>query len=298
MPASPALRGNLLCMASMLIWATAFPVADHLLKLMGPVPLTAFRVGIAAVFLLGLWVASEGRAALQGVPWGKAFVIGAFGYTLGAILLLAGQALSDPVTVTIVAAMMPLVGIAAEVVLDRRPLTLPLIVGLLLTLLGGYIATSVGSGPTFSWGAIIAAGSLFTYTWLSRETVKALPELTALGQTSATLIGAGVSAVVLAVLVAPLGYSSVAWGSIGTVEIGSLLVYGVGSVALSHLWWIKGVRHLGVGIASMHVNITPFYVMVFMVALGSEWNMMQAIGAAVVAVGVLAAQVKLKSASD
>ena len=295
MTSNTALKGNLLCMASMLVWATAFPVADHLLNLMGPVPLTAFRVGIAAVFLFGLWLANEGRQAMAVVPWGRAFVIGAIGYTFGAILLLGGQELSDPVTVAIISSMLPLVGIASEVIFDRRPLTLPLVLGLGLTLLGGYVATAAGTGPKLGWGALLAAGSLFTYTWLSRQTVRALPNQTALGQTSATLIGAGIFALLLAFAAAPFGYSTVAWSGIKLPEVGGLLVYGVGTVALSHLWWIKGVRHLGVGIASMHINITPFYVMMFMLALGSDWNTLQAIGAAIVGAGVLASG---KSASE
>lgn len=44
-------------------------------------------------------------------------------------------------------------------------------------------------------------------------------------------------------------------------------------------------------LASFHMNAVPFYVMVIVVlSLGRDWDWMQAIGAALVAVGVLVSQ--------
>jgi drug/metabolite transporter (DMT)-like permease len=69
-----------------------------------------------------------------------------------------------------------------------------------------------------------------------------------------------------------------------------MLGYGIASLGLSQLLWIAGVKGLGVGIASMHINAAPFYVMLFMMALGSAWNWWQALGATIVAVAVIVAQ--------
>ena len=42
--------------------------------------------------------------------------------------------------------------------------------------------------------------------------------------------------------------------------------------------------------SALHINLTPFYVMVFMLALGGGWSWLQALGAALVALGVVIAQ--------
>ena len=61
-------------------------------------------------------------------------------------------------------------------------------------------------------------------------------------------------------------------------------------MALSQFLWIISVGRLGVAVASFHVNLAPFYVMVILVAMGGDWGWAQAIGAAVVAMGVVIAQ--------
>ncbi|WP_291837882.1 hypothetical protein [Limimaricola sp.] len=43
-------------------------------------------------------------------------------------------------------------------------------------------------------------------------------------------------------------------------------------------------------VAAFHINIAPFYVMMILLALGGVWNWPQAIGAAIVALGVVLAQ--------
>ena len=52
---------------------------------------------------------------------------------------------------------------------------------------------------------------------------------------------------------------------------------------------------LGIGIASMHINAAPFYVMIFAVMAGGPWNWAQATGAAIVILGVLIAQGRFRA---
>ena len=54
-----------------------------------------------------------------------------------------------------------------------------------------------------------------------------------------------------------------------------------------------GATGLGVLFASFHSNAVPFYVMIIMVFLfGDKWNWVQTLGAFVVALGVIIAQLK------
>lgn len=291
-PPPSRLGANLLCMASMLAWATAFPAVDLLVPLIPPVPLTAMRMTVGFLFMLPLWLLWEGPAALAAANWGRGIRIGATGFGFGATMLVFAQAQSDAVTVAVITAAMPVVGIAMECVLDGRSLTGRLVAGLLLSIAGGVAAYMVRLGGFgLGLGALLALASVITFSWGSRATVMGFPDQSSLGRTTVTLAGAALGTILLSlVLTLAGGGSGVAWSAIGRPEIGALLVYGIGSMAISQLLWIMGVGRLGIGIAAMHINAAPFYVMMFMVLLGHPWNSWQAAAAVVVGAGVLLAQ--------
>ena len=70
-----------------------------------------------------------------------------------------------------------------------------------------------------------------------------------------------------------------------------LLIFSLPAIAISQLLWIWAAGGLGILLASLHMNAVPFYVMVIVVIfLGDPWGWDQAIGAALVATGVLLAQ--------
>lgn len=291
-PAPSRLGSNLLCMASMLVWATAFPAVDLLVPLIPAVPLTAMRMTIGFLFMLPLWLLWEGPAALAAANWGRGIWIGATGFGFGAAMLVFAQQQSDAVTVAVITAAMPVVGIAMECMLDGRSLTGRLVAGLLLSIAGGvaaYMARLGGVG--LGLGALLALASIITFSWGSRATVMGFPAQSPLGRTTVTLAGAALGTILLSLVLAAVeGGTGVAWTAIGWPEIGALLVYGIGSMALSQLLWIVGVGRLGIGIAAMHINAAPFYVMMFMFLLGHPWNSWQAAAAVVVGAGVLLAQ--------
>ncbi|MGL6210786.1 MAG: DMT family transporter, partial [Paracoccaceae bacterium] len=138
------LQANLICMASMVIWAAGLPAADLLIPNVPPLILTAARTGIAAAVLIPLWIAFEGAAALRNAGWGRGILIGGTTIGFGAVMLVLGQAMTDAVTVSIVAAASPLIGMALEVVLDGRKITFALIAGLVLSIIGGILALGFG----------------------------------------------------------------------------------------------------------------------------------------------------------
>ena len=73
-------------------------------------------------------------------------------------------------------------------------------------------------------------------------------------------------------------------------NLGLLAIYGIGGMAISQFLWIASVDRLGIALASFHTNVAPFYVMLILVAIGGAWSWPQAIGAAIVALGVVVAQ--------
>lgn len=289
-PMTP-LAANLICMVSMLVWAAGLPAAQILIGPLHPLPLTALRMAIAACVLLPLWIAMDGWSALRRARWDRGLLIGGAGFGFGAFLLMVGQDHSDAVTVAVISATMPVVGIALECLLDRRRLTPLLAVGLALGIAGGvwaYLGKIAEIG--FSLGALASFASVVLFTLASRFTVTAFPDLSPIGRTTVTLTGAAVATVTAALLSPLWGAPAPEWGLIGAREVGAILIFAVLGMAVSQVLWIVSVEHLGVGTASLHINAAPFYVMLFVVALGGTWSGAQAVGAAIVAVGVLLAQ--------
>lgn len=285
------IKANLLCLTSMLVWAAGLPAAELLIGIIPPLPLTAMRMVLAAGALLPVWIAAEGAGVLRRAPWGRGIAIGSLMLGIAGVLLVVAQAASDPVTVAVISAAMPVLGIALETLLDGRRVTVLLALGLALSIGGGLLAYAEAMGSfRLGLGAAAAFASIACYTLGSRLTVSQLPGLTPLGRTTLTLAGAAVSTTLAAVGAAALGLPGPDWAQIGAQEIGALLVFSWLSLSLTQLLWIAAVGHLGIGLASLHMNAAPFYVMIFMFALGSAWNWMQALGAAVVGVGVLIAQ--------
>lgn len=279
----------------MLVWAAGLPAADLIIPLIPPLPLTALRTGLAGGVLMLIWLAWEGWRPIRQAQWGKGIVVGGICMGLGAVLLVIGQARTDAVTVSIITATMPIVGIGLEVALDGRKVTVPLIVGLSLSLLGGAVALAQGGfSLNLGLGALAAFGSVLAFTWGSRATVTAFPQMTDLGRTALTVAGAFVCALVVSVGYAGMGGPAVHWAAIGWREVGALMLFGIGSLAVSQILWIMAVGRIGIGAASLHMNAVPFYVMIFAAALGAAWNWPQTIGAVVVVLGVLIAQGMLR----
>jgi drug/metabolite transporter (DMT)-like permease len=282
---------HLACAASMLVWAAGLPAADMLIPHAPALTLTAARMAIAALALLPLWWLVEGGRTVLGASWPVGLMIGAVN-SFGAFFLILGQARSDAVTVAIVSAAMPIVGMGIEVVFDGRRITPSLLAGMGLSLIGGLVALEGGDsgGNGTLIGALLCLASVVIFTFGSRLTVTAIPTLTPLGRTSLTLTGGALASALMVGVATAFGLPSPDWSAIGLPETGALLVYALAGLALSQLLWIVSVGRLGIGLASLHINATPFYVMLILFAIGGPWLWHQVVGAALVAAGVVIAQ--------
>ena len=293
---SPSLRrslitANLICLASMVIWAAGLPAAGLIIPHMPPIALTAARATLAGTVLLAVWWAVEGGRAMRHAHWLRGAWVGFVTLGLASVFVVIALTLTDAVTVAIVTAIMPVAGIILECVADRRPFTRALGLGLALSILGGVVALAGGmTRLDLGLGALAALASVLCYTWGSRETVRALPDLTALGRSSVTVAGAAVVMVIAALADGMLRDAWPDWGAIGVKEFTGLAIFGIGSMAVSQLMWIIAVGRIGIGAASLHMNAVPFYVMLIVFLLGGNWNWWQTLGAIIVVAGALIAQ--------
>lgn len=288
-PRPAALTGNLMGVASMVVWALGFPAAEMLIGRWPALSIVTGRYAMAIALLIPLMLVWQGIP--RGMPWLKALVIGGIGFGGGATLLLVAQAATDPVTAAVITAISPLTGTLVEWATDRVPLGRPFLIGLVLSVVGGVVATSGGVAPggNLALGLTLGVLSCVLFSWGSHQTVRSLPGQTALAQATVTATG-GFLAVLGALAVSGLLAQPVVPPSPQLADLGYLALYGAGGLAISQILWLGSVRYLGVGLASFHINLAPFYVMLAMLVWGGEWSWRQAIGAAIVAGGVLVAQ--------
>jgi len=185
--------------------------------------------------------------------------------------------------------------VTLEVIFDGRRITRWFLLGIILVLFGGFLAT----GATFegaSFGLRLGTFLVFIpaaiFAWGSRATVKNLPGMTSLGQTTITTFGMAIFTLVLYVICNYLLQIIEPYPEITIRHFGLVLIYSWLGFAISQIFWLRGVKGLGIGIASFHLNALPFYVMFFLFLLGESWNWQQAIGAAIVTTGVILSQIK------
>ncbi|WP_254444877.1 DMT family transporter [Ruegeria atlantica] len=285
-----ALSGNGLAVASMLTWAAGFPAAEVLLQTWPPVALFAARLALAVAVMVPIWLLIDGPSRVLNARWMRAMVVGGFGIGLGMILLIVAQKVTDPVTVAIIASCAPLTATLLELTAGTRRLSWNFALGVLVSIVGGLIATSAVAPAQLGLGAALAIASTGLFCWASMATARDFPELSQTGRATITFIGGLVMASVLLSGAALFGMDFMPATAFDMQQAGMLVIYALISMGLSQVFFIASVGRLGVALSSFHINIAPFYVMVIMMILGEEWNSTRALGAGIVALAVVLAQ--------
>lgn len=290
-PGRAPLAANAALVGSMIVWAMGFPLADELLAVIPPVSVTALRLGFAAAFLLPVWFLIDGGREFGRADWLRGLAVGGLGMGGGVLLMLYGQSRTDAITTAVIFATMPVVGIALECLYDARRLTARLLLGIVLSVAGGVAVYGARMGHLeMGLGAVSILASVVVFTWSSRASVTALPGLSAIGRTAVTVAGGALVVFLVQTVLPHLGGEAMPWNRIGWRELVYSFLCGAGSMAISQALFLIGVAGLGIGVATMHINIAPFYVMVLSLAFGAGWSWPAVGAAALVAIGVLVAQ--------
>ena len=291
--ADKQLRGNMLCVLAIALFATGFPAAEVLLNTWGPISLITIRAVLACALLVPIWIMVDGYKTVMAAPWSRALGIGVIGFGVGMVLLLVVQDITDPVSAALIAATMPVSAVLLEILFDGRKLTLNFAAGAVLVLVGGFIATGAElRGGTFGPAIVLGCFASMMFAWGSRQAVKGLPNMSSLGQTASTLVGAMLFCMITFAAFALMGWEGTHGAALGPSGWSLLIIYAWGAMALSQAFWLLGVSRLGIGIASFHLNASPFYVMLILLMTGGSWDWGRALGAALLGVGVVLAQRK------
>ena len=283
--------GNALAFIAIFLFAAGFPAAEVLLEIWHPITLMFFRLLLAVSTLVTIWLLLEGLPSVLKAPWLKGIKIGLFGFGLGTNLLLFAQWFTDPITVALLVTLVPISATILEVWDGRRKLNTKFIFGLLASIIGGFIAVSENISINLGWGGVMALASGFCFMWASDKSVTKLPELSSIARSSITFTGATVFTTISFLVFFNLGLIEIP-NKITNNQLFSLIVYSVIAMAISQLLFIASIDKIGIAITSLHLNFSPFYVMIILFILGGVWDLRAAIGASIVAFGVWLAQSK------
>ncbi len=285
------IAGNSLALISIFFFAAGFPAAEVLLEVWHPITLMFLRLILAVITLFTLWIFMEGLTQVLHAPWLKGIKIGILGFGIGANLLLFAQWFTDAITVALLATLIPVSAAILEIWDGRRKLTIKFAGGLIASITGGIIAVSENISIDLGLGVLMALASGFFYMWASDKSVTGLPAISSIARSTITFTGAAVFTTFSFVIFFILGFIEIPSGVTGT-QFFSLIIYSVIAMAISHVFFILAVDKVGIAITSLHLNFTPFYVMIILFLLGGNWDLRAIIGASIVAFGVWLAQAK------
>ena len=288
-----AIKSNLICVFSILLFAMGFPAAEYLLDDWDVVSVITARNVFSFILIFLIWLSIEGIQKVKSAKWLKGFFIGVSGFGIGAFLILYLQSITTPVIAALAVATMPVFAVSLEMLLDGRKMTFWFFFGVVLVLWGGYIASGASLVESnIGFAILIGFLGVALFAWGSRATVKNLPGMTTLGQVAVTSFGmAGLSIALYFICTIFMDLTNSA-SSITLKHLGLVLIYAWLGLGISQILWIKAVSQLGIGISSFHLNAVPFYVMFMLFLLGDSWIWHQAVGALIVISGVILAQLK------
>ena len=287
-------KDNFLCFLAMIFWSVGFPAGEILLETWGTLSLVFIRTFLGVALLLCIWIIFDGYKEVLSSKWYKGIFIGGIGFGFGATFLLYGQKISDPVTPAIAVAMTPVSGMLVEIIFDKRKMNFQIILGILIVLFGGLLASGIIFFPkSLNFGFFYCYLATLFFGWGTQATSKSLPKMSTIGRTTITLIGSVLCMGVLCLGSLFFDKELITIGNYDKYSLFLLFLFSVFSLAIAQSLWIWGSKKLGVMFASLHMNAVPFYVMVIMYILfHNSWDSIQAYGALIVAFGVFFSQTK------
>lgn len=272
-------------------WGANVPVSKVMLQHFDLIPMSAIRTACAAVVLGLLLLLVEGARSLRlGLGPGRFALLGGMMASFFAFYTLGIQ-YSNPISAAAVQVAGPLVSAATVRLATGLRFDPGFGVALALTVLGGAILVSgslIGRDAfTLGGGEVIVLASNAMWTLYSIKAQAWFDRASQLQRTYvASLSAMGWSALASVVLIA-LGWSrsplDVADGWAWT----QLLAIAVFASSLGGYFWNIGASRLGVAVASLWVNLVPFFAVLWSMAYGFMPNLYQITGGLVALAGVV-----------
>ena len=149
------------------------------------------------------------------------------------------------------------------------------------------------NSPSFEGGEFLMLISIILWTWSMRQSVSLLLPIPTLPRVTLTMLSGAVVLVPIMAMVHWLGITElvVFWSITDIFLISWLSIFSIG---LATVVWYVSAESLGPTVAAIHLNIVPFYVLIITVFMGGKILITQILGAVLVGVGVVTAQISRK----
>jgi drug/metabolite transporter (DMT)-like permease len=272
-------------------WGANVPVSKVMLDHFDLIPMSAIRTASGAVILAMLVLMVEGvgglridvglrRFALLGLMMGGFFAL----YTLGIQF-------SNPISAAAVQVAGPLVAAATVRAVTGARFDPGFAVALGLTLLGGAILVAgslLGSSSvTLGGGEFVVLLSNALWTLYSLKAQAWFDRASQLHRTYVASLSAMSWMVIFSLVLIGLGWTRSPVTVTDPWVWTQLLAVAVFASALGGYFWNVGASRLGVAVASLWVNLVPFFAILWSMAYGFMPNAYQIVGGLVALSGVV-----------
>ena len=292
---SKKLNGNYYAILSMLLWSTGFPISEALLDVWDPLSLTFVRLIGAGIFLGICTLLFSKPYDLTTWPLKEAFLVGVIGTGFGTAFMNFGFRYSNPFNIAVISTMIPLISMIMGTIQKTERLTSRMAAAIFLSLIGGIMisVSNLENGSSFEGGEILMLISIILWTWSMRQAVSLLLPIPTLPRVTLTMLSGAVVLVPIMALVHWLGITELVifWSTTDIILVSWLSIFSIG---LATVVWYLSAESLGPTVAAIHLNIVPFYVLIITVFMGGEILITQILGAVLVGVGVVTAQISRK----
>jgi len=292
--------GTVLVLISSVCWSSA----AVLIKLgldadLGEIPLNAARLVIGAA-VLGLFLLFDPRrSAKKRLPprlLVALLVFGAVDYGLGGLLFFAAIRYLGASLATLLIFTYPATVVIFSAVLGWEKITLPVASAVLLTFIGVSLVLEIGfvisEEMWIGIAFVFACTLIFTFYLLFCER---LLERHSSAQVSFYSLAGGAASMLILLLWFPFPLETV----MRPENLLLLATIGVVSTALSLIFFLMGIRHIGAPHASIITTIEPaFVVLLAWLILGETLSWLQLVGVAILLAGVAMARRKRPSMTE
>ena len=287
---------NLVVVFSMFLWALGLPILDLQQEGWDGFSLSSARALLAGLTMLGLAYFSR-PVLFRRKEVLTSFLLGIFGYGLASLLLVIGIGYAGAVTAAIIAALVPVISALLDVIATRRMSDFRLFIAVILSLVGGLIATLNDQEMvmTLGWGELLLLSSVVLWVLYSRYSLSMLGQAHPVGGYGLTMIAGSVGLLLTTFIAGFFGYELKQDFSFNSVMV--VLFLGVFSTGLSVLLWLHGAKRLGVTTAGLHQNLVPVFVMLIMFILGEGFQWREGVCGLLVISGAIIAQLRKREST-
>jgi drug/metabolite transporter (DMT)-like permease len=295
-------QGFAAVLATAVLWGVQFPVAKDAFAAVDAWHVTAIRYGLGTLLLIPLFVAQEGRTALdyRGRFW-PATVYGLVGMCASPMLVFQGIAMSRPAHAAVIVALQPSMAAIADWALrGRRPANFTLgciavaFLGVLAVVTKGHPATMFGQGELAGDFVILLGAACWVAYTMATENFRGW---SALRFTVLTIVPGTIGCLAVAALLDAAGIATVP-GADDLLSVGWQLAYlTIGGIVVSMICWNWGNQRIGALNTMLLLNAVPVVTFATGLAQGHRFEPVELAGALVVIAALVANNLYLRRAS-